>query len=640
MPWVLLAADAALRSPGVGRSLLWGAAFAGQILAGSADMCAMTGVITILYAVPFLRRCEPPRAGIRALGSGLLAAAFALCLSAALWIPVVETARRSARWDMAEGMRTVWSVHPLNLLQVLLPLLPADLPLTGSFRKTLFDVADPFLSSLHMGLPVLVLAAAAFAGRRPPWLFGLIGFGALVLALGRHTWAYTLAVRLVPPLQILRYPSKAMVPAAFAAAILCAYGFEAWRDRDLVRPRLWSAVVVAPAVAGAVIAWVSVYLALHPDVWGRGMLEAPAPGQAMADMLRPALRKVLIAAVLSTAVALVALARVWRPQTAGPSALAVAALAVGGLVWAHLDLNPTAPADLYRHRPPILDVLKSDGARRLYVFDYIRVSGRAYRSHVGSDIFSKGLSSLESAYGLQAYLIPTTGSRWGLYGSYDFDIYGLYPPALKSLTLVLRAAEETPLHERLLRLGAVDHVVALHEEGLESLERVATLPSPFAAPIRVFRVPGAWPRSYVVSGVRVADGLQAYRILADPSFDPSRQIVLPSGTESLGAEGPAGTSRILELRHDRVRVEADLAQPGHLVLADTYDPGWKATVDGRRADLLRANGAFRAVRLDPGRHMVEMVYRPASAIAGAVISATSLLVGGAVGAARALRSSP
>ena len=92
----------------------------------------------------------------------------------------------------------------------------------------------------------------------------------------------------------------------------------------------------------------------------------------------------------------------------------------------------------------------------------------------------------------------------------------------------------------------------------------------------------------------------------------------------------------VEVRHDRVRLEAELQQSGHLVLADTYDPGWKATVDGRRADVLRANGAFRAVHLDAGRHVVEMVYRPASVLAGALVSAVAVLLGGAVVVARAV----
>jgi len=75
-----------------------------------------------------------------------------------------------------------------------------------------------------------------------------------------------------------------------------------------------------------------------------------------------------------------------------------------------------------------------------------------------------------------------------------------------------------------------------------------------------------------------------------------------------------------------------------VVLSDTYDPGWKATVDGLPSRVERANGAFRAVRLEAGRHLVEMVYRPASVVAGAALSAVSLLAGGVSGAARFLLS--
>jgi hypothetical protein len=44
IPWVLLAADAAFEKRGPRNVLLWGAATAGQILGGSADMSAMTGL--------------------------------------------------------------------------------------------------------------------------------------------------------------------------------------------------------------------------------------------------------------------------------------------------------------------------------------------------------------------------------------------------------------------------------------------------------------------------------------------------------------------------------------------------------------------------------------------------------------------
>jgi uncharacterized membrane protein YfhO len=74
-----------------------------------------------------------------------------------------------------------------------------------------------------------------------------------------------------------------------------------------------------------------------------------------------------------------------------------------------------------------------------------------------------------------------------------------------------------------------------------------------------------------------------------------------------------------------VSVDVDARRPGHLVLADTYYPGWKAKVDGREQPIRAANASFRAVRVPAGRHVVEFAYEPLSFRAGAAISALSVL---------------
>jgi uncharacterized membrane protein YfhO len=74
------------------------------------------------------------------------------------------------------------------------------------------------------------------------------------------------------------------------------------------------------------------------------------------------------------------------------------------------------------------------------------------------------------------------------------------------------------------------------------------------------------------------------------------------------------------------------------VLLDTYYPGWRAEVDGRRTPIRAANAAFRAVAVPAGRHRVRFTYRPASVLAGGLVSAAAVLVllaGVAVGARRA-----
>jgi uncharacterized membrane protein YfhO len=79
-----------------------------------------------------------------------------------------------------------------------------------------------------------------------------------------------------------------------------------------------------------------------------------------------------------------------------------------------------------------------------------------------------------------------------------------------------------------------------------------------------------------------------------------------------------------------VAVEAVAPRGGWLLLADTWYPGWEATVDGHPAPVVRANVAHRAVRLSPGRHRVEFAFRPRSAIVGFALTAAGLaiLIGG------------
>ena len=58
----------------------------------------------------------------------------------------------------------------------------------------------------------------------------------------------------------------------------------------------------------------------------------------------------------------------------------------------------------------------------------------------------------------------------------------------------------------------------------------------------------------------------------------------------------------------------------------SWDPGWKAAVDGEEVPLVRADLAFMGVSVPQGEHRVTLTYRPVSFRAGALISALSLIV--------------
>jgi uncharacterized membrane protein YfhO len=93
-------------------------------------------------------------------------------------------------------------------------------------------------------------------------------------------------------------------------------------------------------------------------------------------------------------------------------------------------------------------------------------------------------------------------------------------------------------------------------------------------------------------------------------------------------ESPAGEAvvQVVSYQPEQVALDVALDAPGVLVLADTWYPGWQATVDGEPAALLRANYLFRAVLLPAGQHRVLFEYRPATLGRGAGISLAAALV--------------
>jgi uncharacterized membrane protein YfhO len=77
---------------------------------------------------------------------------------------------------------------------------------------------------------------------------------------------------------------------------------------------------------------------------------------------------------------------------------------------------------------------------------------------------------------------------------------------------------------------------------------------------------------------------------------------------------------------NEIRLRVDSPADAYLVLSEVWYPGWRATVDGEPVPVLRANHAFRAVRLQPGEHEVHLKFDPRSWTLGLAISGLTLLV--------------
>lgn len=132
--------------------------------------------------------------------------------------------------------------------------------------------------------------------------------------------------------------------------------------------------------------------------------------------------------------------------------------------------------------------------------------------------------------------------------------------------------------------------------------------------------------------VTAADEDASFALVTRPGFDPFREVVVQTARRIEAAPAVAGEGEQIEVRIDepeRLVARAVLSSPGVLLLRDAQYPGWSVTVDGRAAENMTANYAFRAVALAAGEHEVEWRYRPRSVLAGALVSGIGvvLLVG-------------
>ena len=147
----------------------------------------------------------------------------------------------------------------------------------------------------------------------------------------------------------------------------------------------------------------------------------------------------------------------------------------------------------------------------------------------------------------------------------------------------------------------------------------------FRAPINPYR-----PRFSFATAYRIEpDAARSWARVARGETDLSREVLLEHAPQvalpNAGAARPALVARLAEDRPERVVAELTSDSAGLFVLADLFYPGWTAEVDGRPAEILRADGVFRAVALPSGSHKVVFRYRPLSVVIGAALSAAALL---------------
>lgn len=547
-------------------------------------------------------------------------------------LPTIEFLAQSSRGGdgLTFGQASAFPIEPVRLLHLLVSPDYGDPVFAFGFRSVIGTRAA-WLFSIYLGPVWLLLFWFAWrdgAHRREVAIWTAVAVAGTIVALGEYTPVFRWLFENAPGVGAFRFPEKYFFLTAFSAAVIGGYGAGALVAGRGGRADGPAALVFLGALIVARIAfargreWVETYAATH-FVNSRMMQDFDYVYGVWGENLS---RLVVLA---SLAILLVALHRRSRLGSSLFGVLLVGLLAAD-LVTSHRGLNPVADREFYERPPLLTESLPLDEVRRTYRYRATDFGERAGRLFVRHD------ASFESQKWLwQQVLAPNVGQRWGVLQPDTWDAIKL--TRYEDERSLYRALAEDIRRWRLLRLLSVRYLYSQYLLDTEGHAR--EIPLDPTLPGHLYELSNPLPRAYTVSEARsVPDRVAAINAVLDTRFDPTREVLLIDSVAPPGRRedptsrggGPAGGAGAIEEATivsdsgDEVRIRLGGDAGGHVVLTDSYFPGWRAYVDGAERPIELANFFFRAVPIRAGEREVVFRYRPRSFEIGRLISLVSL----------------
>lgn len=129
------------------------------------------------------------------------------------------------------------------------------------------------------------------------------------------------------------------------------------------------------------------------------------------------------------------------------------------------------------------------------------------------------------------------------------------------------------------------------------------------------------PRAFNVGKYKViTDKEKTIREIYKKDSDLRHEVILSKEPRLKIEPGDDPQASIISYSPNFIRIETTAVKNSILILTDPFYPGWKAFIDIKKTDILRANHGFRAVEVPGGTHIVSFVYSPESIKFGFIIA--------------------
>ena len=561
------------------------------LLIGDVSMILQAGGLLMVCAIYAAWR----ERSMRPIALAVLTIVLATLVGAAQIIPALDHQRDSGRahaFTLAEATR--WTLPAIRPLEMIWPSLfgsswPEFVFQWGLAR--LYPTEQwPWVISFYPGLVATLLVIAGFAARvRGAMLVAFIAVTGYLLATGPVL--YHLGLR------SLRYPEKFMLSTIFVLAVFAGVvAEEALRSAKVKNSMLVAAsIVTAMTAIAAAITTLPGYPAWFARTAGLEAINPDLAWRFRGDLFFT----LALAAIVTGILAADRLSPRWR--------LALLALVTIVDLGARLQIcMPRIAPDYYSPPPAARALARAPKRARIYSeadWAELHEKPRVLPSGIVAWITRNGLyPAFEITFGFDG-IIDADVSRTNLLPSIEFA-------NLFHLLEAKGRVERLPL---LLQMAGATHV------GIERPLDDAILSDPRRfkeiEPVRFIATDNEGPYYF------------AERILPDVRAMVSNDEIPPRAAFVRIPPFDPAPGSVITARRTSNSISLDVTAGGRafLVLAVTPHKYWRATIDGRPAELHLANVAFQGLVVEGGRHHIEMRYRNPLIIASAMVSALSAM---------------
>lgn len=586
-PLLFMCADAIVENRRPGRAALRGAAIvAMQVLAGYPQPVYFSGVAVVFYAI--IRLINVPGA-FASLARIALMFFLGAGLSAIQLLPGIDAALESNRGGNSRfAFSTSFSFAPENLLTLIMPH-----PLGDGFHTQVFNRWGNVDTSVFMGVAGTMLAFLAICctrSKRDAAIIATIVI-ALFIALGKYNPLYRPLWMILPGLEQMRFPSRAIFVIALLGSVLAANGFDQlWRIRALKRTAIIAGVLAMGLLAAGLIFRATASKAADGP-WGRFITNLVLTGETFFKLDKPdAASQLQISALFASTQFLTAAGAMGvltivllllRRQTNWayliPILVMIELWPGAGHAWLRFLLLPPPPA----WQPAFVKIDRDDRVVVMSPNQQNLTIPLRFESVNGYD--------------------PAVLARW------DALVGPMLGSEVRTGNLEMRRLRPNVRWD-MLRLGVTlpDHP----DIPLNPVPRVTLLDSAIV-------VPGP------------EESLLAVR---EQDFDPRKAVVLETSPNPSPERGdiPIGSAEVISVTTDDMEIVADISRPAILLVTDGYSSGWKASSQSpgsqQSYDVLPANHGLRAIPLAAGKHHILLEYRPRAIAIGMTTTAIAALL--------------